>query len=90
MPARRFIVSGRVQGVGYRYFTLTAALSYGICGWARNTPDGRVEVWAEADKAGLESFKADLERGSFGSRVRDVVEEELPTSDSFSSFTIRG
>ena len=90
MPARRFIVSGRVQGVGYRYFTLSAARSYGIRGWVRNTPGGRVEVWAEADEAGLESFKTDLGRGPFGSRVLNVVEEELPASDSFSSFTIRG
>ena len=90
MLFRRFIVSGRVQGVGYRYFILSAALSHGIRGWVRNKVDGSVEVYAEADEAGLVSFKVDLKQGPVGSHVRSVVEKRLPISDSFSSFTIRG
>ena len=47
--ARRFVISGRVQGVGFRYFTQDAAVREGVTGWVRNLPDGRVEALVEGD-----------------------------------------
>ena len=47
--ARRYVVSGRVQGVGFRYFTQDTALHEGVTGWVRNLPDGRVEALVEGD-----------------------------------------
>ena len=49
--ARRYVVSGRVQGVGFRYFTQDAALREGVTGWVRNLPDGRVEALVEGEEA---------------------------------------
>ena len=73
MPVARFLVSGRVQGVGYRWFTARAARSLGVVGWARNTDDGTVEVVAAAADATLADFDAALRRGPTGSRVERVV-----------------
>ena len=47
--ARRYVITGRVQGVGFRYFTQDAALREGVTGWVRNLPDGRVEALVEGD-----------------------------------------
>ncbi|HXT71437.1 MAG TPA: acylphosphatase [Vicinamibacterales bacterium] len=79
LAARRFLVSGRVQGVGFRYFTQEAAEVEGMSGWVRNLPDGRVEVLAEGDAEALERFALKLARGPAMARV-DVVEtsEETP------------
>lgn len=68
MPAYRYFVSGRVQGVGYRYFTRQVAEELGVSGFARNLPDGRVEVVAEAADEILGQFEARLREGpSFAS-----------------------
>ncbi len=56
-------VSGRVQGVAYRYFAQRWAASLSVSGWVRNVPDGRVEVLAEGEKEVLESFAARLREG---------------------------
>ncbi len=90
MPARQYLVTGRVQGVGYRFFAVSEADRCGVSGWVRNLPDGRVEVHAEADESILDTFKAGLEQGPFGARVQVITEAELPPSNSYSSFTIRG
>ncbi len=91
MPARRYFATGRVQGVGYRYFALSEAERCRVRGWARNLPDGRVEIHAEAsDVRMLENFKASLESGPVGAKVEALTENERPESDSYSSFTIRG
>lgn len=76
--ARRFLVSGRVQGVGYRFFTREAALVEGIRGTVRNLDDGRVEVVAEGDAAAMERFERALRRGPVGADVRDVQSEPAP------------
>ncbi len=57
------VISGRVQGVAYRYFAQRSALSLSISGWVRNLPDGRVEVLAEGEKADLEGFAERLREG---------------------------
>ena len=66
------VVSGLVQGVGYRYFALTAARRLGISGWVRNRSDGSVELEAQASRRALREFLGQLESGNEFSRVRDV------------------
>ena len=87
--AKHYLVRGRVQGVGYRYFALETAERLGITGYARNLSSGEVEVHAEADEGALERFKLELERGPRMARVTEVVESDVP-SGSHSSFLIRG
>jgi acylphosphatase len=70
--ARRFLVSGRVQGVGFRAFVAEAAREAGLAGWVRNLGDGRVEVFAEGDAAALASLEAACARGPFLARVDQV------------------
>ncbi|HTV59907.1 MAG TPA: acylphosphatase [Verrucomicrobiae bacterium] len=73
--ARRFFVSGSVQGVGYRYFTQRAAGRLGLSGFVRNLRDGRVEVFAAGPLDRLAALKSELERGPSGAFVSAVAEE---------------
>ena len=66
------VVSGLVQGVGYRYFALTAARRLGVSGWVRNCMDGTVELEAQGSRRWLREFLGQLESGNEWSRVRDV------------------
>jgi acylphosphatase len=88
--AQRFLISGRVQGVGFRYFAGDAALREGVTGFVRNLPDGRVEVVAEGDKAPVERFERVLHQGPPGARVEAVVAEATPPSGRYVGFQIRG
>ena len=88
--AKHYIVRGRVQGVGYRYFAQEVAERLGVAGYVRNLPTGEVEVHAEADESTLHQFKAELERGPRLSRVSEVIESNLSSAGSYSSFLIRG
>ena len=85
---RRFLVSGRVQGVGYRYFAQRAAHEVGVTGWARNLDDGRVEVHANGTAAQLEDFEARLRLGPRFADVRSVEVHEEAVLD-LHGFTIR-
>ena len=67
--ARRYLVAGRVQGVGFRYVTDAAAARSGIDGWVRNLPDGRVEIAAEGEADALERFEREVRQGPRGARV---------------------
>ena len=69
MDARRYRLKGRVQGVGFRYFTYRSAQSLGVRGWVRNREDGDVEVHAEAETGILKEFEAKLRTGPFFARV---------------------
>jgi acylphosphatase len=90
MVAKDFVVSGRVQGVGYRYFAQEAAERRGIRGYARNLFNGDVEVHAEGDAAAIQLFKQDLQRGPRLANVTKVVESEVAVTGKYSSFLIRG
>ena len=79
--AKRFIISGRVQGVGYRYFACRAAEASGVAGTVRNLPDGTVEAVAEGDPAAVAAFRAELERGPRYGHVDRVAEEPVPAAD---------
>lgn len=72
MAAYRFIVTGRVQGVGYRYFALQEARALGITGFARNEPDGSVQVVAEGADDALQAFEGRLQEGPAFSAVSSV------------------
>ena len=76
--ARQYRISGRVQGVGFRYFALDRAAREGIQGWIRNTPDGRVEAFAEGDAEAVERFERSLRHGPPGARV-DLVDVDVLT-----------
>lgn len=78
MTAFRYVVNGRVQGVGYRYFALRTASDLGVSGFARNLPDGSVEVVAEASDAALAAFEAALRRGPSFSEVAEVARTAVP------------
>lgn len=74
------IVSGRVQGVGYRYATVVAARRIGVAGWVRNRPDGTVEVEAQGSRAAVAQLISALKAGSPWSRVARVEVEPMPVA----------
>ena len=74
--ARRWLVWGRVQGVGYRYFAQHAAESLNLSGYAQNLDDGRVEVYAAGASEALDELAGMLRRGPRFSDVRGVEEQE--------------
>ena len=77
MPAYRYVVAGRVQGVGYRYFVLRQAEALGVSGYARNRADGSVEVVAEGEDLVLADFEARLREGPSFAEVANVEREEV-------------
>jgi acylphosphatase len=79
--ARRWFVSGRVQGVGFRYFTQREAQALGLTGWARNLDDGRVEVYAAGRRDRLDDMAARLRVGPALADVRSVEEREEPVQN---------
>jgi acylphosphatase len=87
--AKRYVIKGRVQGVGFRYFALMCAEREGIEGWVRNTADGGVEVEAEADAAALARFEEQLRVGPRSGRVDQVVVSELPATSTRGRFRVR-
>jgi acylphosphatase len=70
--SRRYVISGRVQGVGFRYFTQAVAVEEAIIGWVCNTPDGRVEIDAEGEAAAIARFEQRIRHGPAGARVEHV------------------
>jgi acylphosphatase len=81
--ARRYFVSGVVQGVGYRYFAQRAAQHLGLTGYTRNLRDGRVEVYAIGTDVMLASLRAELLLGPRTGSVSGVAEEEAPLSGEY-------
>ena len=86
--ARRYLISGRVQGVGFRYFAQRAARETGVTGWARNLDDGRVEVHANGNVAQLDDFEARLRQGPPHGDIRGFEVQEAGGEQS-SGFDIR-
>jgi acylphosphatase len=87
--ARRFIVSGRVQGVGFRYFAQDAARREGINGYVTNQDDGSVEAVAEGEAESVERFERALRRGPSKSRVEHVMVDEIEPALGTTGFNIR-
>lgn len=84
----RILVNGRVQGVGFRYYTLHVAQRLGVKGYVRNLPDGRVEAYAEAENAVLQQFVRIVENGPSNAVVEDTHKEWLETTGNLDSFRI--
>ena len=87
-----FLIQGRVQGVGFRWFVHREASELELRGWVRNTDDGDVEVVASGDPEDLAELRASVKRGPRGSRVDRVIEHPLTDSEGrqLSSFRIDG
>ncbi|MPZ20472.1 MAG: acylphosphatase [Luteitalea sp.] len=88
--AYRYLVSGRVQGVGFRFFTEDAAAREGLSGQARNLPDGRVEISVEGEAEAVARFERSIWQGPPGARVDDVLTETQPATGRVTGFRIRG
>ena len=76
--ARRAVVRGRVQGVGYRFFAERAAREAGVHGWIRNLPNGSVETFVEGSEAGVRLYLERLREGPRLGKVSAIEEEEAP------------
>jgi len=86
--AERFVVHGRVQGVGYRAFAEKAALIAGVSGWVRNRDDGAVEAVAAGTREQLDAFAGYLRKGPRWSEVRRVEVSEC-AAPALRGFTVR-
>jgi acylphosphatase len=87
--ARRLLISGRVQGVGFRYFIEARANAEGAHGWVRNLADGRVEIVVEGDEDSVNRLEAAARRGPAGASVDEVEVEVRTPSERATGFAIR-
>jgi acylphosphatase len=85
----RFTVSGRVQGVGFRYSAASAARQLTVRGWVRNLPDGRVEGVAQGGAPALAQFREWLERGPPAAEVAAVQWDATTVDETLSGFSVR-
>src|SRR5207248_5968328 len=88
--ARRFVVRGRVQGVGFRWFVEREAHTLGIAGWVRNNADGSVEVLAVGSRDQLSGLRSRLRQGPRAARVDEVQELEAKAVPELNTFRIEG
>lgn len=86
--ARRFIISGRVQGVGFRYFVSDAAEHERLGGWVRNLRDGRVEALIEGEAQAVDRVARKIRSGPPAARVDNVVVEEREPSGRATAFRV--
>ena len=92
MMVLHFLIQGRVQGVGFRWFVHREASELALRGWVRNTEDGDVEVVAAGEAEDLAELRASLRRGPRGSRVDRLIENTLAETEAqdLQSFRIDG
>lgn len=90
VEARRFLVRGRVQGVGFRWFVEREAHILGIAGWVRNNSDSSVEVLAMGTRDQLAGLRSRLRQGPRAARVDDVEESEAKPVPGLTTFRIEG
>jgi acylphosphatase len=90
IQARRYIVRGRVQGVGFRWFVEREARTLGVSGWVRNNPDGNVEVLAMGTREQLSNLVGRLHAGPRAARVDAVDELEARPVPGLNTFRIEG
>ena len=86
--ARRYVATGRVQGVGFRYFVQDAAVREGVSGFVRNRPDGSVEARVEGELEAVTRVERALAQGPPGSRVDDLSVEAVAPSGRVTGFRI--
>ncbi|HVL69663.1 MAG TPA: acylphosphatase [Vicinamibacterales bacterium] len=87
--ARRFLIGGRVQGVGFRMFAQARAAVEGVHGYVRNLEDGRVEALVEGEEASVDRVESALRRGPAGARVETFETEEAAPTYRAAGFFIR-
>ena len=89
---RHYIVKGRVQGVGFRWYVYREASALGLRGWVHNTVEGNVEVLATGSEEQIGALEGLLQRGSRGSRVDRIEQTERPEAEaeSLKPFEIEG
>jgi acylphosphatase len=85
---RHILISGHVQGVGFRWAAQREASRLGLRGWVRNTDDGRVEIVADGPAADVEALQSWCQRGPAGARVTNVVATDVPPRDPLGPFDI--
>lgn len=83
------IVSGRVQGVGFRFFTTNHARKHKLSGWVRNRDDGNVEIEAQGEVEKLEEFRKEVHTGPILARVADLKVADIPTLPEEQYFEVR-
>ncbi len=83
------IVGGLVQGVGFRAFVQRQAAQHGLRGWARNLPDGRVEVVAHGPRSAVDALRAALRRGPRFAQVDQIDEDWSPREDIPATFIVK-
>jgi acylphosphatase len=87
---RRYLIEGRVQGVGFRFFAQRTAARLGLLGWVRNLPDGGVEAEAQGDPDSLTAFESALRRGPRGALVAHFEHTEISDEpDAGTAFSVR-
>ena len=86
--ARRLVISGRVQGVGFRHFTREAAVREAVTGWVRNLPDGRVEAYVEGEIDAVTRVERRIRQGPRGARVEAVEVDLEDPSRAYRGFEI--
>ncbi len=87
--ARTLFITGRVQGVGFRYFTRDVATREGLTGWVCNLADGRVQAYLEGEAEAVTRVERFLRQGPGSGHVRDVTASDEPASGAYSRFEIR-
>ena len=90
MMSKRYIVRGRVQGVGFRWFVDYEARQLGLAGWVRNNMDGTVEVLATGSAEQHAALRGKLKRGPRAARVDDVEESPAEAVAGLTTFRIEG
>jgi acylphosphatase len=90
IEARRFVIRGRVQGVGFRWFVEREAHVLGVAGWVRNNADGSVDVLAQGTRDQISGLGSRLREGPRAARVDDVEESDARPVAGITSFRIEG
>lgn len=88
MQTKQFFVFGRVQGVGFRFFTLQEAKQIGVTGYVKNREDGSIAVVAQGSEAQIQQLRLWLSKGPRTSQVERVIEQNYQTNERFEQFVI--
>ena len=88
MKQAHIFISGSVQGVGYRFFIKSWAKTFGVVGWVKNSPEGKVEAVFRGDEKSIEDLIAKCRKGPFLAEVKDVVVNWEEGGDEFGDFRV--
>ncbi len=86
--ARKFLISGLVQGVGFRFFAQRSAARHQVLGYVKNLEDGRVETFVQGDEAVVKAYMEDMTAGPYYARVEDIEETVAEPNRSLTAFLI--